>query len=381
MRGKWIGIVAALALIVGLNHFWHKSPERKSAKTAVVQEKSQEDTLMVHGMVVPISAQYLLAPMDSTVVRFWHAFGDAVKQGDRLVELHDEKVYQNFSEAVVAYLKNKDRLALTDKKLQGEKELLEEGVIALHEYMKHQSEQQNAYVDWLQSRIKLERLAKWVNVSMKELDDLKLANQEAVEKELRRSLAIYLTADADGHFYAPLPKAGNRKDDKQVALAEGARIKQGQSLGLVAKGEEVEVRFWVSENDIHVVKPGLSVRVYPENHSDQPWDMVIETANVHQASAHASGEPASLVVIAKGRSAPKEWVHIGGVVKGRVALGKKVYHMVPLSAVFEKDEQYWVSVKRTGKWEDVSVDTHVLSADSVGLLGDVAVGEEVMLHD
>ena len=131
-------MVVALAL-AGMGYWKHVgvSPER-GIQTARVTEQKQVDRIMAHGMVVPTQAQYLLAPMDSTVVRFWHAFGDAVQVGDRLVELQDEQIYQNFSEALVGYLKNKDRLALASKKLMGEKELLEEGVIAEHEYLKHQ---------------------------------------------------------------------------------------------------------------------------------------------------------------------------------------------------------------------------------------------------
>jgi HlyD family secretion protein len=288
-RGRILMAVAGLALVALLWLVFRGAfggSERTGAEqTLVVQPTPFSVASNFTGKVSPGDSIEVVAPFDAAVARVRFAYGDQVAAGQILIELNAADVARGRAEAEAAWLGAQDlatRMQTWDsspemsraarnvavaesdlddvqRKVQESKALLDRGLVPRSEYEGLQQQERARRMALVQAREELEvtrRRGQGVERRIAVLKrDAALSQYTALGGDAGSAT---IRAPASGVIVRP--RAG-RPDGTDDSIHAGVRVSAGQSLGVVARIEGLDVTFQLDEGDVNAVRPGQIVTV------------------------------------------------------------------------------------------------------------------------
>lgn len=236
------------------------------------------------GRIVPGEQVEIIAETDATVMDIAFRFGDRVEEGQILYRLSAADVWRKTAEARIGYLQAADTASQMDNwasgpEMNAAKRGLESARIQFEEIRRRHEEGQRLFERGLIARTEMEGLQSSLRQSEQAVTTAEedLARTEArgrgVERQvagLQRGLASTKLQEAvsgsEAVIRAPRagvmvrPRSGTNGSDNSGAKV-GGKVGLGQSLGVIAALDGLDVVFRVDEADLILLETGMVAAV------------------------------------------------------------------------------------------------------------------------
>ena len=205
----------------------------------------------------PEKSFYVISPSEGYITSFGLGFGREVRKGDTLLSISAPEIKDDFANAVIDYLRNKEKMLHANKKLKGEKDLLDAGIISQEDYWGHKSESQDAFIAFIKSKVHVQEMAKLVGLDFKSLDQLKVSDQKSITNLLENKVSVQVTANKDGLL---LPKdMVDNSEHKDLTL--GAKIDKAEIVAAIAEQGSYTVKVMIPEKFARTIAANDKVTV------------------------------------------------------------------------------------------------------------------------
>lgn len=280
-----VGLAIVLLLWFGLKGAFGRSPQAGVEQSRVVRPTPFSVASSFAGRVAPGDRIEVSAPFDAAVSRVHFAYGDRVEEGQILLELNPADVARSRAEAEMSWLAASDAAAKMQawesgpemsravrslaaaeadmedlqRKLVETRALLDRGLVPRSEYEGLQQQQRTRDAALMQAREELELTRKRGQGADLRIAMLKRGVAQSEYASLAASAgSTVIRAPATGILVRPQQAGGEGGDD---GIHVGKRVSKGQSLGVVARAEGLDVKFQLDESDVNALRPGQVVEV------------------------------------------------------------------------------------------------------------------------
>ena len=294
---------------------------------ATVVQQTVSETLTVYGRVEPAPDAVLTIslPHAGLITRVGVRLGQRVKQGDLLLE------WTTAPAARMQYIQAQSAVSFARRNLARQQQLLKDQMAT------------KAQVD----------------AASKALDDA-LSGMAALEAKGQDKTTEMLTAPTDGIV-------------TQLQVKQGDRVQADTAALSIASGKQLVAQLGVEPEDIHLLKPGLPVRLRSVFVADY-------VADTRLSEIHAMVNPDTHLVDALA-PIPPDQAHrlvLGSFLTAELELNAHTGQTVPQSAVLHDEQGRHVFVVANGKAQRVDVETG-LSGDSwIEITGGLSAGQSVI---
>lgn len=286
-RPKWLLAVAA-ALLVGLMLLaFSRSDDKAAVDGPMATYRVVEEPFVIQqsfsGRIAPGEQVEVLSPTDATVLEIGFNFGDRVEAGQVLFRLNPTDVWRKGAEAQIAYLQAQDTAQKMASWSSGpEVRRAERGVEAARQLLEdansRRDEGARLFARGLIARTEMESLEsalrqamQGVTVAEEELDATR-ARGVGVERrvtQIQSGLAATrlqeATAGAGAIITAPRSGVMVRVQSGGMGQANGPKVggklNTGQSLGVIAALDGLDVLFKIDEADLALLEIGTPATV------------------------------------------------------------------------------------------------------------------------
>lgn len=380
-------------------------------RTLVVRPRPLTSSISSIGRLAPWRKVNVTSPITARVSVVHFRYGQTVRKGERLVELHIAEIKREHRDAQKDYIEalkqfrelqdwdsnpevsrarrslTKAQVALRNLKsnLDASAFLLEQGVIPANQHKAVKRQYFNQQLDFQSAKQNLQTVLAKNSEERRQVRRLALDNAQERLRALEEGLK-------GGEIVAPISgvvldtretgaKSGNGSD---TGLARGQSVQEGQTLLTIGDLRRMSVVTAVDEVHIPGIRVGQRIRATGDGFPD----LVLEGTLSHVSSeAHAPSDEAlpafEIVGVLDELDAPQH---------GRLRLGMSVdidifaYHnpaalVVPIEAVALRQDKRWLRVRdRDARAiREVEVETGVTTVDSVEILRGIGANDEIVL--
>lgn len=413
--------VIVLFLAVGLAA-WHSddpaaadpletlAPAADGAERLVTPQRLRA-TIVLPGHVAPQREVHVASPVTGKVAEAHFQYGQAVAQGQRLLELDTREVEGRRREAQAAYIKaqqqfkeledwdnnlevdrarqalSKAALALEIQKNELEQTafLLEQGVVSASQHEAAEREYHSQQLDYESLKRSLEVVLAKGGADAKRVAQLELDNARIRLQSLEETLS---QATIKAPIAGVVLQQGQRPGagGKARSFAKGEPVTQGESLLTIGDVEGLSVVGWADEVDIAKIRLGQQVSIRGDAFPDLELQGAI--THVSQQARQDLGQsslPSFAVAAAMQDLGPAQ---LGELRLGMSASLEVVIRdradalLVPIDAVQVLDNgEAWLRVKRKNAdgVRRVKVETGLTTLDSVEITSGLQAGDAVVL--
>lgn len=378
-RGKWMGWVGGgvCLLVGGLGLIWGW-PRSVSQAPSAVQAKSVAFHAALHysARLAPLEQVALISPADGVMLKQEIPSGQAVKAGQVVLRLRAPEVREAYANAVVAYLKSKDRLQKQRQQWRGDERLWRAGVISDQEYQQQRFAMESADVDVLQATLRLKHFGGLLGVDFGAVDALQLKDVGSLKSLFQKPGLVQIKAPRSGRLLWAPPPAGGEPSAR-------AHVSKGQVLGYVASEQGLSVSIAVGEHDVRRIQAGLhaTVRVLAWPSLRLSGTVMQVGVMAPQAGAEQEQDLHIPVRIQLNHGLPKTFSPsqlFGMRAEVTVALPDRQAVVVPLTAIGRDDKGYFVWKKGGLGRRRQTVVLGESDASQVEVLQGVQAGDWVM---
>lgn len=352
-------------------------PLRKQPKTAVIQQDNYEQSWQGSTKLQPANFTYVTSPCEGYITSFGLGFGRKVNVGDPLLEISAPKIKEDFIEAVIDYLRNKDKYFHQHKKLKGEKQLLDAGILSEEDYWGQTSTSQDAFISYMKSEIHLKEMAKLVGVEFSQLTKLKLEKQEELTNLLSKKISIHVIAQTSGLL---LP-SGLVEGSKQKSLDLGIKVEKGEILAAIAKQGKFKTNIMVPENLGRLISKKSQVTVTYALGGSVPAKITDFHPYMLKEKSGSRVFPVNIEIIAPKPPMLVPDLYVGMPVRVKLNIDKKQTFKVPVAAIRYDNHKYFVDQLQDSKQSEQTVDIVATDANFAYVKGQLQAGALVILHD
>ncbi len=354
------------------------------ARIARVQARKIDRVLHYAGRIEPVDSSYIASPVNGFIDKMLFSYGDQVKKGQVLFHISDPKIESDFVDKVIEYLKSKDDLAQAKRKLSAEQDMLKAGIISEDDFIQKKTKYENAYITFAKRSIALRKVTHLVGASFQHIENLKLSDLNEIEKLLTRQSFVSVRANRSGRILSPNVVQGHGADKKKL-VSIGSKVEKGQMLALSVQNKGFKVTLKVDEHEMNQIKPGMAVSLTAPSYGQRVLTGKVTDVHMYNMQkGSGSDEMVFPVTIHVATPSDKDMrnTYVGMHVKVAIHEGVKTLKVVPINAVFFKDNLYWLKVESAkGGIRDIQVQTGQTSAKDVVVQGKIKVGDQVLLHD
>jgi HlyD family secretion protein len=376
---KWSFLLLVILFTLTRCHH-HEASTSTHSSIITVESHPLASSLFYAGSIQPLKAIAVISPADGVIEEMPFHYGDAIKAGSLLFTINSEKFQTDYKTALVQYVKARSDLSNNQNQLYQGEFLHKNKLISDDEFKIRQTNFYNAQLAFVQAKDSLGKMLKQLNVTGINLYDLSISDIEKINKALHMQgdeQKLRVVAPSSGVALLP---AKNDSSGVEKKMGKGEQVKQGDVLALIGDGKGISVHISINEFDINQIKVGQHVKVTGTAFPD--YSLEGEIAGVdHQAQANQSGIPnfSADVVVASLTPAQQKAIYIGMSAKVEVDIEEPALITVPLAAVTEKNGNAFVKLQdpNTGAWQDHPVKTGKTTADSVVILENLKVGDNI----
>ncbi len=365
MKKVWIGIgiVALVALFIGINIYRSAAPTSGSAdqkvETGSLEEKKISSTVMVPGTLKFSNEQYVFYEADKgTLNDIKVKEGDKVKKGTPLVTYTNEQLSLEKEQNQLTSESNRLQIDQIQEKLQAldskEKELTKQ-------LGKKEAEKQ---VDSERTELEMQEKTAQIELKQTELQRQSLANQVS---------DLQVKSEIEGTVISVNQEAASKKSDIQEPV-----IHIGNPKELVVSGK-------LSEYDTLKVKKGQKVTLTSDVIQDKTWKGTVSAVGLvpdQQDNAAAAAGTDQAVQY------PLQVKIKGDLPEGKpgfkfimnIETDKRKTNTLPSKAVKKEDDQYYVYTVKDGKAKRVDVKIGEVTDDVTEIKEGISKDDQVILN-
>ncbi len=385
----------------------------EGSRTVVVRPRPVMSSISLTGRLAPWREVNVTSRVSGKIAAVFFQYGQAVKQGQRLVELETSEIRRKHRELRSDYIKalkefrqlrdwesgpeasqarrafTKAEVALKNQKNQLDiaAALLKQGVIPANQHSAAQRQYFNLQLDFAAAKQNLETVLAKKNEESRQMATLALDNARERMHALEQGLKDVLVRAPISGIVLDIRKDASAGADKSGGeLAKGQSVQEGQLLLTIGDLRRMSVVTAVDEVFISKIRAGQRIRATGDGFPG----LVIEGEISHVSSEARTFERSALptfeVVGLLQALEPAQ--------RGRLRLGMSVdlevvtYHnpaalMVPLAAVVMRKNRPWLRVKekKPSRIRDVQVKTGVTTIDSVEVLQGIETNDEIVVAE
>jgi HlyD family secretion protein len=369
-------------LLVGCHQSADKANKKPAVKTAVAQMKPVNTTLYFTGTVQPLSVHNVVSPADGVVTAMHFNYGGVVKRHIPIVKINSEKLEEDYNSKLATYLKSKDDLNISNKKLNSTRMLWKLKIIPHDELSEAQSAYNNARIGYLQSLYDLKQTFKQAGKRLtKKVTGLTIADAKDVGVAMRQHISkVTLKASVDGVALVP-PQSDNDEGGDNSKIVVGSQVKAGQVLVAIGDLSGLSVSVKIPEIDIDKVKPKQAVTITSVAFPDVVLKGTVKSVDSQAGNMGGSfsGLPTfpAKIIVPKLNADQQNKIRVGMSVKIRLDLPGKKQLMLPIDAVKTVDGKTMVTQLKNGKAVQVAVSTGQTTINGVVIKSGLHVGDKV----
>lgn len=365
-----------------------KNKNTHKTKTVVAKLQAPIQKLYFTGMLSPLSTTAVISPVDGTVTKTFFTYGEKIAQNQPLFMIDSNPLSERYRKTVSDFFQKKQAYANGKVSFAGTNALYDAGVIPQSQYASEKTTFDTTALNYLQARYELEKVLKIANADPQQIEKLSLENTAAVNAILQRHFShIMITAPGAGIALFP-PKENNDNHDTNTTgkLTEGSAVKEGQLLLSIGDLSGLSATFYVSEVNIDRLDPNMPVIVTGSAFPDITLHGMISTvsAQARQDSNDSSGlstYAVSVRIPSVSRDEMKK-IRVGMTAKFEIDIALSQHILVPINAVFQKDEKRFVRViQKNGTEKTVLVETGDTTPTQVMITKGLQPGDQVITHD
>ena len=143
-----------------------KEPE-KDRQIIVAKLQPSVIQLYFKGSLAPLRTLPVLRSVDGTVTKLFFTYGASVEENQNIVEIHSQKLAEDYRNAVTKYLQAKDTYETSLKSFAGTQALYEGGIISEEEFRTERSQHDTNIVNFYQARFTLEKVLQEADIGQK----------------------------------------------------------------------------------------------------------------------------------------------------------------------------------------------------------------------
>lgn len=384
----------------------------EALQTVIVRPEPVASSISLTGRLAPWRKVNVTSPVPGKIAAVHFQYGQAVHEGQRLVELDTAEMERTYRDARREYINalkefkelqnwenspevSEARRSLTraEVALRRQKSqldittvLLTQGIIPANEHEAARQQYSDQKLDLEAARQNLDILLSRNNDDTRQMARLALDNAQGLMRELEARLeggeiaapisGIVLDSPRDG-----APGAG-RSAGK---LARGQSVQEGQLLLSIGDLQRLSVVTAVDEVFIPKIRAGQRVRAT----GDAFPGLVIHGEISHVSSQARTTERSPLPIfevvglLQALNPAERSRLRLGMSVDLEVVTYRNpAALMVPLNAIVIRENRPWLRIRQKGRPEirDIQVKTGVTTIDSVEILQGIAVNDEIVVN-
>ena len=385
--------------------------DAETLATFTVRPKPVTSSISLAGRLAPWRKVNVTSRVSGKIASVFFQYGQAVQQGQRLVELETSDIVRKHRELRRDYIKalkefrevrdwesgpevsqarrafTKAEVALRSQKTQLDiaAALLEEGVIPANQHRAAQRQHFNLQLDFAASRQNLETVLAKNNEESLQMAELALDNaRERMHAQERRLKDVEVRAPIAGIVLDIRKGAGAGAEGGDGKLAKGQSVQEGQLLLTIGDLQRMSVVTAVDEAFIPQVRAGQRVRATGDGFPGLVIEGELSRVSSEARTSERSVLPTFEVVGLLQALDPAQ--------RDRLRLGMSVdlevvtYHnpaalMVPLTAIVMRENRPWLRVKEKelSRIREVQVKTGVTTIDSVEVLQGIEADDEIVV--
>ena len=386
-------------------------PGEGALRTVVVRPRPLTSSISLTGTLAPWRKITVTSPISAKVSAVHFQYGQTVRKGERLVELHTAEIRRKHRDARREYLKalkdfnelrnwdkhpdvlrarrafTRAQAALRNQKnqLANATLLMEQGIIPAQQHKAAQQQYFDRQLDFASAKQNLDTVIARNSAENRQVVQLALDNAQERMRALEQGLK-------GGEIRAPISgvvldtrEAGTEPGKgKAKGLATGQSVQEGQILFTIGDLRRMSVVTSVDEVHISKIRAGQRLRATGDGFPDLTLEGTVSHVSSEARSTNRDALPAFEVVGLLNE--------LGAGQRGRLRLGMSVdidimaYHnpaalMVPLEAVTLRHGARWLKVrdKDPPRIRDVEVETGATTVNAVEILKGIGANDEIVL--
>lgn len=381
---SWLATSTFILFLVNVyaNSFAAADVKTDATKTVTVQTKAFSTVLYFNGIIKPLKITNVVAPVDAAIVKMSFEFGQKVTKGQALVELNSNKLEQDYDSALTGYLKAKEDYNTTVAKYKATETLWNLKIIPQDELVSARSSLNTSHISYLQATYALEAQIKKTPTISEDVKKLRLSDFKKVDKALTmhyNNLEVY--ANASGVALPP-PKSSGGSSGQSSEIDVGSNVKLGQLITKIGDLDGVSVDISVNEIDINKIQLKQKVFItgvaYPGITLTGYVDSIDSQASTDSGASGGLPTFAVKVVVPKLTADAEKVIRMGMTAKVELQISQPQKIILPITAVYKKDNKFFVNVLVNGKAEPRAVTTAQTTIKHVEITSGLTNGDKVI---
>jgi HlyD family secretion protein len=382
-----VRLIVLVSVLLGLwscKYFPTTTNKQKAVlRWHTVAYKQVQQNLSYAGRIQPVVIKTVIGPVNGYIHKRLVTDGQEVKKGNLLFSLRSEDLHERFLNHLVSYIRYKNELQNSKKKIQGLQSLLKAGVISLDQLSEKKQEWHSKEIDYLLAMTKLEEDISLLGFAEDDIKKLDFESIEKIKTLLHNARTVEVRAVKSGIV---LPAGfGQNQQNKTSNYQVGDKVIQGESLLVIADPNAVVVQIDVNELDINRLQEGQLVTMTGDGFPGVKLQGVVASTRVMALQNQEVSGSVKFPIRVQFNAINQDiagLIRMGMSAKIRLTLVQRKHLVLPVAAVKERFGLAYVQRKnKSGKSEDVPVVTGQAFGQDVAVLQGIKEGDQVLLYD
>lgn len=363
-----------------------KAEDKNAPQTITIGPETSKTALYYQGYVQPITLYNVTSPVDGVVESLSFEYGRHVNKGQLLLTIASKELIKNYQTALSSYLTAKQKYYDSLNQISGTKILYDDGLIPRNDYVTALDNLQNARFDLIQSRLQLVEILELSGAPLKAIENLQMGDPKAIKAALKRHISV-IKINAPHHGITLIPAKNTASDSSNSSsqkLFVGSQVKSGQTLLQLGDLSGISVNINVDEISINQITNALKAEVTSPAFPGIILTGKIASINAQASTSNSGGLPTFTVKVDVPHISfeQRKYIHVGMSAKVKITIVKNKQIVVPISAVFQKNDTSYVKIynPKTRQIKDVEVKTGHTTQTDVVILKGLKTGDKVVIN-
>lgn len=349
--------------------------------------------LYFSGTIQPINTVSVLSPVQGNVENINFMYGQYVKQGQLLAIINSVKLMDDFRSAVSSFLGKKTAYFTQLKSFEGTQVLYKAGVIDRDTFQSEQNQYENSVLDYFEQEYQLKKVLLKAGIAPSLVEKLTITDIADIKKLFGQEINhVKIYAPSTGVALFPLtqnsPTGENNSSQNSSSdtITTGSSIHESQLILSIGNLSGFSIDMAISEIDINSLHQGMTAFVsgdaFPGITLKGVVSYVASQAQPNQGGASSLSVFRASVQVPQVQADTLLTVHVGMTAKVDIPIRQKPRIMLPIAAVFQKNDHNYVTiVDALGHKKDVVIAVGNTTLNEVAILSGVQAGQKVIVYD
>lgn len=357
------------------------------ASVITVTKKPVVQNLYYSGIIKPLTTEAITSSEAGTIQSLNFEYGQPVKKGQLLFTVESQKFQSTLVGDIKTYLSAKRQLSESKSKLDSDENLLKYGLIARNSFESDQTTYYNNELAYLQAEQALVELLNQHQSIKIDFEHLRLQDIDKLKQLLSAQTESVIKAYASASGIALTPSAAtnqglnnNGGSSPSGPVIVGSAVQQHQAVLTIGNLSGATIDIDINEVNVNQITPGLKAVI--TSMAFPGMTLIGKVVRVGaQATSQSTGIPTFPVniVIPTLSKKIRQAIRVGMSAKVQLEIKSPPQLQVPMTAVTQKGDQAFVSLKTANGVKQVPVITGATSQADVVIRSGLKAGDQIVL--